>query len=118
VHPIRPFLIKSKAGWLRSGVADTPLKSLCIPNDFDANGFDGTEETVLKAPRGEERAQAHALDVVHLSEIDGLGFSSAARRYGIKNADEARAYLAHPILGSRLLACAEAAVANAGSNAT
>jgi uncharacterized protein (DUF1810 family) len=51
-------------------------------------------------------------------QIDGLGFSSMARRYGIKGADEARAYLVHPILGSRLLACAEAAVANAGSNAT
>ena len=51
-------------------------------------------------------------------QIDGLGFSSMARRYGIKNADEARAYLAHPTLGPRLLTCAEAVVANAGSNAT
>ncbi len=51
-------------------------------------------------------------------QIDGLGFSSMARRYGIKSADQARAYLAHPTLGSRLLACAEAVVANAGSNAT
>jgi uncharacterized protein (DUF1810 family) len=41
-----------------------------------------------------------------------------ARRYGIKSADETRAYLAHPTLGSRLLACAEAVVANTGSNAT
>ena len=51
-------------------------------------------------------------------QIDGLGFSSMARRYGIKGADETRAYLAHPILGSRLLACAEAVVAKAGNNAT
>ena len=51
-------------------------------------------------------------------QIDGLGFSSTARRYGIKSADETRVYLAHPTLGSRLLACAEAVVANAGSNAT
>ena len=51
-------------------------------------------------------------------QIGGLGFSSMARRYGIKSVDEARAYLAHPVLGSRLLACAEAVVANAGSNAT
>jgi hypothetical protein len=35
-----------------------------------------------------------------------------------KASDETRAYLAHPTLGSRLLACAEAVVANAGSNAT
>ena len=51
-------------------------------------------------------------------QIDGLGFSSMAQRYAIKSAEEARAYLAHPILGPRLLACAEAAVANAGSDAT
>jgi uncharacterized protein (DUF1810 family) len=51
-------------------------------------------------------------------QIDGLGFSSMARRYGIKSADETRAYLAHPTLGSRLLACAEEVVANPGSNAT
>jgi uncharacterized protein (DUF1810 family) len=50
-------------------------------------------------------------------QIDGLGFSSMARRFGIKSADEARAYLAHPTLCSRLL-CAEAVVANAGSDAT
>ena len=37
-------------------------------------------------------------------QIDGLGSSAMARRYGIKSAEEARAYLAHPILGSRLLA--------------
>ena len=51
-------------------------------------------------------------------QIDGLGSSSMAQRYAIKSADEARAYLAHPVLGPRLLACAEAAVANAGSDAT
>jgi uncharacterized protein (DUF1810 family) len=51
-------------------------------------------------------------------QVDGLGFSSMARRYGIKSADETRAYLAHPTLGSRLLASTEAVIANAGSNAT
>ncbi len=51
-------------------------------------------------------------------QIDGLGFSSMAKRYGIKSAEEACAYLDHPVLGPRLLACAEAVVANAGSNAT
>jgi uncharacterized protein (DUF1810 family) len=29
-------------------------------------------------------------------------------RYGITSADEARAYLAHPVLGTRLIECAEA----------
>ena len=35
-------------------------------------------------------------------QLDGLGSSSMAQRYAIKSADEARAYLAHPVLGSRL----------------
>ncbi len=43
-------------------------------------------------------------------QIDGLGSSSTARHYAIKSLDEAKAYLDHPILGPRLLECAEAVV--------
>jgi uncharacterized protein (DUF1810 family) len=50
-------------------------------------------------------------------QLAGLGFSSTAQFYGISNLDEARAYLAHPILGPRLLACAEAAVRVEGKSA-
>jgi len=38
-------------------------------------------------------------------QIAGLGHSSMARHYAIRSLDEARAYLAHPILGPRLRAC-------------
>ncbi len=51
-------------------------------------------------------------------QIDGLGSSSMAQRYAITNADEARAYLAHPVLGERLRACAQAALGHAGKSAT
>src|SRR5262245_65843494 len=51
-------------------------------------------------------------------QIDGLGFSSMAKRYAIKSIDEAKAYLAHPILGPRLLECADAAVRVEGKTAT
>lgn len=44
---------------------------------------------------------------------DGLGSSPMARRFAIRGLDEARAYLAHPVLGPRLVACAEAALARA-----
>ena len=43
-------------------------------------------------------------------QYDGLGFSSTAKYYAIKSLDEARAYLAHPLLGARLIECAEAVV--------
>jgi uncharacterized protein (DUF1810 family) len=50
-------------------------------------------------------------------QIDGLGFSSTARKYAIKSLDEARAYLGHPVLGPRLTECAEAALRVEGRTA-
>ena len=38
-------------------------------------------------------------------QIAGLGQSPTSRRYAISSLDEARAYLAHPVLGPRLLEC-------------
>ena len=43
-------------------------------------------------------------------QIDGLAFSATSKRYAIKSLAEAKAYLDHPILGPRLLECAEAVV--------
>ena len=51
-------------------------------------------------------------------QIDGLAFSAMSRRYSIKCAAEARAYLQHAILGQRLLACAQAVLAHDGLSAT
>jgi uncharacterized protein (DUF1810 family) len=50
-------------------------------------------------------------------QIDGLGFSPMARRYAITHLDEARDYLAHPVLGPRLRQCAEAALSVEGRSA-
>ena len=44
-------------------------------------------------------------------QIAGLGTSVTAQRYAITSLDEARAYLAHPVLGARLRECAEALLA-------
>jgi uncharacterized protein (DUF1810 family) len=38
-------------------------------------------------------------------QIDGLGHSSTAKYYSIKSIEEAKDYLAHPVLGARLLEC-------------
>jgi uncharacterized protein (DUF1810 family) len=43
-------------------------------------------------------------------QVEGLGISSTSRLYAIKSLAEAAAYLAHPVLGPRLRACAEAAL--------
>jgi len=50
-------------------------------------------------------------------QIDGLAFSSTSKLYSIKSLAEAKAYLAHPVLGPRLLKCAEAVVAMEGRSA-
>ena len=45
-------------------------------------------------------------------QMAGLGTSEISRRYAIKDLDEARAYITHPVLGARLIQCADAVVAH------
>lgn len=40
-------------------------------------------------------------------QFRGLGHSETAERYAIQSVAEARAYLAHPVLGSRLRECSQ-----------
>lgn len=51
-------------------------------------------------------------------QLRGLGFSSTSQLYGITGEPEARAYLAHTVLGPRLIAICEAALAVDGRSAT
>ena len=50
-------------------------------------------------------------------QLDGLGHSPMSRRYSIKSAAEARAYLDHPVLGPRLRECFAAVTDIAGRSA-
>ena len=50
-------------------------------------------------------------------QIAGLGHSAMAQRYAIADLDEARAFLAHPILGPRLKQCTELVLAVQGKSA-
>jgi len=52
-----------------------------------------------------------------LPQLRGLGTSPLADRYGIASLDEARAYLAHPLLGPRLIECVQALLAHRGRSA-
>ena len=51
-------------------------------------------------------------------QIAGLGLSETSRRYAISSLDEARAYLAHPVLGPRLEESARALLELDGRTAT
>ena len=50
-------------------------------------------------------------------QVAGLGSSPMAREYAISSLGEARAYLAHPVLGMRLAECADALLAQDGLTA-
>jgi uncharacterized protein (DUF1810 family) len=50
-------------------------------------------------------------------QVVGLGYSAMSQQYAISSLDEARAYLAHPVLGPRLRECAEAVLATTGRTA-
>ena len=50
-------------------------------------------------------------------QVAGLGRSSMAQRYAIGSLAEARAYLAHPVLGGRLRQCASTVLGLTGRTA-
>ena len=50
-------------------------------------------------------------------QFAGLGFSPTSQHFAINSIAEARAYLAHPVLGSRLVECAEATLSVEGRTA-
>jgi len=50
-------------------------------------------------------------------QIAGLGHSSMSQLYAISSLDEARAYLAHPVLGPRLRECAAIVLTTTGRSA-
>jgi uncharacterized protein (DUF1810 family) len=75
----------------------------------------GDYETALAEIRA-GRKRSHWMWYI-FPQIDGLGFSSMARRYAIRSLDEARAYLDHPVIGPRLVEITEAALAVEGRSA-
>ena len=77
-----------------------------------AQDADGTYERALSELRA-GRKTSHWMWFV-FPQIAGLGRSAMAQRYAIGSLEEARAYLAHPVLGPRLRECAEV-VAGSGA---
>jgi uncharacterized protein (DUF1810 family) len=72
-------------------------------------------EQALREVRG-GRKRSHWIWYIY-PQFDGLGYSSMSKRYAIKSLAEARAYLQHPVLGPRLVECAEAALGVEGKTA-
>jgi uncharacterized protein (DUF1810 family) len=50
-------------------------------------------------------------------QFHGLGWSPTSKHYSIKSLEEAKEYLAHPLLGPRLLECCEALLSHENQSA-
>jgi uncharacterized protein (DUF1810 family) len=75
----------------------------------------GTYERALAELRA-GRKRGHWIWFV-LPQVAGLGLSETSRFYAIAGLQEARDYLAHPVLGPRLVACAQALLDLPGDDA-
>ena len=81
-----------------------------MEDPYDLQRFLGAQEEThalaLREIRGGHKS-SHWMWFV-FPQLQGLGASAISRRFGINGLDEARAYLAHPTLGPRLVEIAEA----------
>ena len=87
---------------------------------YDLRRFVTAQDAVIDRVRAElrrGRKASHWMWFV-FPQVAGLGSSSTARHYAVSGLDEARAYLAHPVLGPRLVECAGLAAAVEGGSAT
>ncbi len=83
---------------------------------FDLNRFTSAQERVYDTVVAELRSgrkRSHWIWFI-FPQIDGLGHSSTSIYYAIKSIEEARQYLNHPVLGARLVQCAETVLAVEG----
>lgn len=86
---------------------------------FDLERFVEAQAGVIEGALAEVRAGrkvGHWMWFVY-PQLAGLGRSETSRYYAIPDLAAARAYLAHPVLGSRLRAAAEAALAAPATSA-
>lgn len=90
-----------------------------MDDPYDLNRFVQAQAGIYEQALAEIRSgrkRSHWMWYV-FPQLEGLGTSPAARRYAIRSLVEARAYLGHPVLGPRLMTCAEAVLARTGQSA-
>jgi len=90
-----------------------------VDDRFDLERFVKAQAGVYDVALGELRAglkRSHWMWFV-FPQLTGLGSSPSAQAYAIGSLPEASAYLAHPVLGPRLIECVEAVNAVEGRSA-
>ena len=81
-----------------------------MTDPFDLQRFVDAQRSTYDQALAELRAgqkRTHWMWFV-FPQIAGLGHSGMAQRFALADLDEARAYVAHPVLGPRLVECARA----------
>ena len=98
---------------------DFKRRSQVMNDPFDLARFvkaqDGAYAGVV-AELKRERKTGHWIWYI-FPQIAGLGFSHMSQKFAISSIDEARAYVQHPVLGSRLIECIELVLAIEGKSA-
>jgi uncharacterized protein (DUF1810 family) len=87
-----------------------------MTDPFGLDRFIQAQNPVFRAVQGElaqGRKQSHWMWFV-FPQIAGLGSSAMSQRYAIGARAEAEAYLAHPVLGPRLIECTRLVLAVEG----
>lgn len=87
-----------------------------MTDPFDLERFIRAQNPVFHDVQGElarGRKQTHWMWFV-FPQVAGLGLSAMSQRYAIGSHAEARAYLAHPVLGPRLIECTRLVLAVQG----
>jgi uncharacterized protein (DUF1810 family) len=83
---------------------------------FDLERFVTAQAPIFSAVLDEMKAgqkRSHWMWFI-FPQLRGLGRSPTAEFYGLRSLEEARAYLAHPVLGPRLILCTETVLAVEG----
>ncbi len=93
---------------------------MAAADPFNLHRFIGAQQGIYDLVLAEIRSgrkESHWMWYI-FPQYDGLGTSAMAQRYAIKSLAEAEAYLGHPLLGPRLVECAEAVLAISGRSAS
>jgi uncharacterized protein (DUF1810 family) len=79
------------------------------PDPFNLGRFITAQESVMQDVLAELRAGRKASHWMWFvfPQVQGLGSSSTAQHYAIATREEGRAYVEHPLLGSRLKECTQ-----------
>jgi uncharacterized protein (DUF1810 family) len=102
--------------YIKEAGMKNPSDTVDRGDSFDLGRFISAQKEIYESALAELRGgrkRTHWMWFI-FPQIDGLAYSTTSKHYAIKSIEEARQYLNHPLLGARLLECAETVLAVEG----